>query len=233
MLSLINQKIIALWEKHFNNSDQVYAPLFYGDFNHNGILFVGLNPSFSKKGFSAFLRDTEYSKIDPETFFVWKNILSDPQNIRKCLAIEKIALSSYDGYFKGLRAIAEKTKLPWDHIDIFLYRQTSQAEFLPLIMSGKKLNDFGRDQMELFKDVLIEASPKIIIIINAFASELLREYFKNDLSFEDRYGFHLLTLPTGKKVPIFFSSMLTGQRALDRWSYERLIWHIQQAVKLS
>jgi len=29
-----------------------------------------------------------------------------------------------------------------------------------------------------------------------------------------------------KNVPIFFTSMLTGQRALDNGSFERLIWHI-------
>lgn len=227
----INQKITDLWKKHFGDSDQVYAPLFYGDFNHDGILFVGCNPSFSKKGFSNFLRDTEYKNINPETFFVWKNILSDPKNISTCVAIDRLAFDGYDGYFKGLRAIAEKIKLPWNHIDIFLYRQTSQAQFLPLVMPRNKLNEFGRDQMELFEEVIIEAHPKVIVIINAFASELVRDHFKNNLSFNDTQGFHNLILSTGVKVPIFFSSMLTGQRALDRWSYERLVWHIQQAIK--
>ena len=87
--------------------------------------------------------------------------------------------------------------------------------------------------MELFRDALTEVHPKVIVIINAFASELVREYFKSDLSFDEAQGFHYMTLSTGAKVPILFSSMLTGQRALDRWSYERLVWHIQQAVKLS
>jgi hypothetical protein len=49
--------------------------------------------------------------------------------------------------------------------------------------------------------------------------------------YEER-GFHWLT-KSGKRIPVFFLSMLSGQRSLDRWSYERLIWHIKQAVKIN
>ena len=87
----INKRITELWKKHFGDSDQVYAPIFYKDFNQDSILFVGLNPSFSKKGFRTFLRGTEYENIDPETFFIWKNVLSNPKNIEKCVDIDKHA----------------------------------------------------------------------------------------------------------------------------------------------
>lgn len=33
---------------------------------------------------------------------------------------------------------------------------------------------------------------------------------------------------TYKNNPFFFSSMLTGQRALDNGSFERLVWHIKK-----
>jgi hypothetical protein len=36
-----------------------------------------------------------------------------------------------------------------------------------------------------------------------------------------------------ENIPIFFTSMLTGQRALDKGSYARLIWHIKYALRLS
>ncbi len=36
---------------------------------------------------------------------------------------------------------------------------------------------------------------------------------------------------TYKNIPFFFTSMLTGQRALDIGSFERLIWHINYIKK--
>jgi len=40
----------------------------------------------------------------------------------------------------------------------------------------------------------------------------------------DEYGTFFLE---GTNIPFFFSSMFTGQRALDNGSFERLIWHIK------
>lgn len=34
----------------------------------------------------------------------------------------------------------------------------------------------------------------------------------------------------GNAIPIFFASMLTGQRALDNYSFERLQWHLLQSI---
>lgn len=227
----INEKIATLWEKHFGNSDEVYVPLFYSDFTKDSILFVGLNPSFSKQGFKRLLKGTEYESIDPDKFFKWKNVLSDPAYVEKYVGIDKISYDRYSSYFKILRIIAEKAGAPWEHIDLFLYRHTSQKQFLPLIMTGNKLNEFGKDQIKLFTEVVNVAQPIVIVVINAFGSELVREYFEDDITFDDRFGYHHLVLADGRKVPIFFSSMLTGQRALDRWSQERLVWHIRQAVQ--
>lgn len=43
-------------------------------------------------------------------------------------------------------------------------------------------------------------------------------------------GYHNLVLGS-LKIPLFFSGMLTGQRALDNGSFERLKWHIKKAVE--
>ncbi|MEY3784343.1 MAG: hypothetical protein RLZZ230_665 [Candidatus Parcubacteria bacterium] len=68
------------------------------------------------------------------------------------------------------------------------------------------------------------------VVSNAFGSQVVRDYLKEDLVWDKKKGFHCYT-GMEKKVPVFFTSMLSGQRALDRWSYERLVWHIKQAVK--
>lgn len=114
--------------------------------------------------------------------------------------------------------------------DLFLYKETSQSDFMNRVRSKGKLNEFGMDQIMLFEEILVQIRPRCVVVTNATASEILREYIQDDLSWDSERGFHWFTRG-GKKIPIFFTSMLSGQRALDRWSYERLVWHIGQAVK--
>lgn len=43
-------------------------------------------------------------------------------------------------------------------------------------------------------------------------------------------GFYWSTM-NGRRVPFFFfSGMLTGQRAINNHSLERLIWHVRRAL---
>jgi len=93
-----------------------------------------------------------------------------------------------------------------------------------------KLNQFALDQLAVFKEALHSVNPKCIVVSNAFGSQFVRGYLKEDLVWDKKKGFHWYT-GMEKKVPAFFTSVLSGQRALDRWSYERLVWHVQQTVK--
>lgn len=226
----INSKIITLWNKYFQNDTDVYVPMFYDDFKQGGLLFVGMNPSFSERGFKTILKGTEYEKIDPVSFFKWSNISSKPELINDCINVENYSYANYSQYFGRPVEIAKKVGLDWQHIDLFLYKETSQTSFTNRIMNGGKLNQFGLDQIALFEEVLLAIEPKCIVVANASGSELLREHIKNDLLWDKERGFHWFT-KGGRKIPMLFSSMLSGQRALDRWSYERLKWHIGKAVK--
>ena len=58
----------------------------------------------------------------------------------------------------------------------------------------------------------------------------LPKYWKNKIIFDDKIGTYKITL-NEKSVPVFFSSMLTGQRALDKGSFERLKWHVKNVIK--
>lgn len=228
----INSKIVVLWNKYFQNDLDVYAPLFYDEFKKGGLLFVGMNPSFSARGFRTILQDTEYKEMEPSTFFKWSNISANPKLIDDCIRVENYAYTNYSQYFGRPVEIAKKVGLDWQHIDLFLYKETSQTDFMGRIRDGKKLNQFAFDQIALFEEILVKIEPRCVVITNAFGSELLREHIKNDLLWDEDRGFHWFTRG-GKKIPMFFSSMLSGQRALDRWSYERLVWQIGQAVKVS
>ena len=226
----INSKIVSLWNKYFKNDPDVYAPLFYDEFKKGGLLFIGMNPSFSARGFKTILQNTEYKDMEPTTFFKWSNISSNPKLIDDCIKVENYAYANYLLYFGRPIEISKKVGLDWQHIDLFLYRETSQTDFMNRIMDKGKLNEFALDQIALFEETLLRIEPQCVVITNAFGSELLREYIKNHLVWDKERGFHWFT-KGDKKIPMFFTSMLSGQRSLDRWSYERLVWHIGQSIK--
>ena len=230
----INYDIINLWKKNFNDNYQALGPIFYGKFNKECVLFIGCNPSFSERGFKKILKDTEYEKIDPKDFFKWKKILDNLEyNVNECILIEKIAVKRHD-FFKPLKDIAGLLGLPFQHVDLFLYKQTSQAEFKKRIFKNGNINKFGLDQIAIFRKIISESQPKIIVVANALVAKIIREQFMSSISeFDEKNGFHWFSLSKNKKIPIFFSSMITGQRALDIYSRERLVWHIQQALKVS
>ena len=229
---LINQKIVNIWNKYFSNDPNVYAPIYYDELKKSCLLFVGMNPSFSARGFKTILKDTEYAAIDPTSFFKWQNISSNQDLINDCIRIENYAYKNYISYFGRPIEIAKKIGLDWQHIDLFLYKETSQASFMERIRNKGVLNEFGLDQIRLFEDILVQIQPSCVVVTNAVVSEILREYIKDDLLWDIKRGFHWFTRGS-RRIPIFFTSMLSGQRSLDRWSYERLIWHIGQAVKES
>lgn len=227
--SKINSKIVALWNRYFEGREDVYAPLFYDNLKTDSLLFVGVNPSFSVSGYKSVMKDTEYESLNPGVFFTWKNISSNSKYIDDCIAVERYAKEKYKQYFKRMGDISKAVGLPWYDIDTFLYKETSQKDFVKRIYDKSKLNSFARDQLEIFNEVLESSKPKVIVVANAFASGIIQDEFKDQLSFDEERGYHLLEL-SEVKTPIFFSSMLTGQRALDIGSYERLVWHIKQAV---
>ena len=226
----INSKILSVWKKHFGASDKVYAPIFYDDFKTGGILFIGMNPSFNPRGIRKIMRGTEFEKMDPETFYNWRTAAQDSAHVDDSIRFGRLVHDGY-AFFKRMHEIAKECKTHFQHIDLFVYRQTKQKEFLRLVRDKKRvLNALGRDQLDIFLEALKEIRPAVIVVSNAGSCGIIREYFKDRLSFDDERGFHWLKLD-GTRVPIFFSSMLSGQRALDTGSYERLVWHIKQAVK--
>lgn len=226
----INRKIIAVWNKHFNSRADAYAPSFYDEFKQGGLLFVGMNSSLNFPAFHAATRGTEYEKLDPETFLLWSTTAANPKSVDINAEISRRFLSTYRGFFGRMDEISNAAGLPYQHIDLFLCRQTSQKDFLALVRDKKgNLNEFGRDQLDIFHDAVAIIRPAVIIVSNAGSSAILRKEWAEKFYFDDEKGFHWLDLD-GRNIPIFFSAMLSGG-ALDIGSYERLRWHVAQAVK--
>lgn len=157
-------------------------------------------------------------------FFHWRN--QHLLDFEKAIEIELVAKASYP-YFSKFRDISEYVGLTWEHVDLFFFRETKQADFKDRILNGSKLNEFAQNQLALSSSVIEEIDPKIIAVVNACASELFVDRFS--AAFDENLGHHTIML-NGRTIPVFLGSMLTGQRAMDRYSYQRLRWQIKKAV---
>jgi len=191
----LHKEIINIWDK-YNISERV--PLFYPDLKQQSILFVGLNPSFSLKGFNKSLKGTEYErKLNRlDEFYSYKNLKKD--KIKDYQKIEMYSREKHP-YFNRFREISKEINIDWEHIDLLLIRNTNQKEVEKLIKSNK---DFFDKQIELMIDfVKRQLNPIAIIVENAFASKLIQAEI--NLDFDNNYGTYL----TDKKVPIFYSGM--------------------------
>ncbi|MBV9349792.1 MAG: hypothetical protein JO026_03505 [Patescibacteria group bacterium] len=224
----LNQKILAVWKKHFGTRKDVLAPIFYDNFKQGGILFIGMNPSFNPQGMRKIIRGTQFEKISPDIFYAWHTAATSPDQVDALIRLGRLVHVEY-AFFKRMHEIAKECKTHFQHIDLFVYRQTKQNEFLRLVRDKKRvLNELGQDQLTIFLEALKEICPAVIVVSNAGSCGIIRDYFKSKLTWDEKRGFHWLSLD-GERMPIFFSSMLSGQRALDTGSYERLKWQIRNA----
>jgi len=205
----INKKTKDIWEKYSNLECTRRPRLVFPDLKKNpNILFIGINPAFkdSLDGYS----EEELKQHEIKS-----------KSIKKEEAYP---------YFRPFYDFTEN----WEHIDLFFFRETNQnkaKEYLGC-KKGISLNDFAKEQLNLFIPMLSLISPKTIVVNNAFASDIIKKEFKEliDNSEFEKNGFDKMNV-NGNKIPIFFCGMLSGQRALDRESKRRLIWQINSYLK--
>jgi hypothetical protein len=114
-------------------------------------------------------------------------------------------------------------------------RETNQKN-IESIYSQKNGVDFIFQQLLISKEIIELSKPKVIIVNNSLARKYLGFEKNNDIDvwmglkfkFDETIGtYRVVNNENLKNTPIFFTSMLTGQRALDKGSLERLIWHIK------
>ena len=169
----------------------------------DSILFIGINPSFDEKKNKHF-----------KSFFY---------DVHKSEVLHS--------YFRKFEDIATKTNMQWSHFDLLFLRETNQNNIKQMHndMLGR---EFLNEQLKISKTVIETSQPKIIVISNAFARDLFLHECKFETYFDDTIGTHRIINNTQLEgIPVFFTSMLTGQRALDNGSYERLIWHLKEVLK--
>lgn len=175
------------------------------DIEYNSLMFIGINPSY--------------------------NGIPIPDNL-----FYTNSHGETHKYFKKFIEISFEVGLNWSHLDLLFLRETNQKEVKSL-GEGSLGHIFYDEQLKISKKIIETTKPKIIVVNNTYARDLLHSQSfttpKYDFEFDEKIGTErIVNNEILNGVPIFFTSMLTGQRALDLGSYKRLIWHIKHVMKM-
>ena len=231
-----------------------------------GILFLGMNPSYSEgdesyinkekdiygltynlnniKDVSLGLRNDE--KINKK---YWKPIVDAAvritrENIEMQIMQLKQMLQENTGRKKEdiereLKRLHHKfercrQEVEFCHHDLFFVRETDQKKVLSL---RAKYDDFYKKQLDYSKDIIEKAAPKIIIVINAGAGNLIREELGTDFfgfipgtSWNEDYGVDLIKIG-GREVPIIFTGMLSSTGRINKGTETTLFWNIRHIAR--
>lgn len=218
---LIKDKINALWKEFEDEEYCKFSPNSIAKIPNDRLIFIGINPSMTD---NVKRRLIQKNDINCEFYNLTYDVNVDYR------------------YFKKFFDIADKTGLDWGHIDLLYNRETNQKKVAGLLKTERG-KDFIYKQCMISKIVLDkiinEKKPRIFVVNNTLARQLLGEYHLEkptkksthwigyDFVWNEDLGTYLY-----KNNAFFFTSMLTGQRALDNGSYQRLIWHINLAKNL-
>lgn len=215
-MNQFNEKLIQLWINRPGNITD-YIPQFYPEFPKKKTLVIGLNPSFSERGYNNFLANTRYSDWlrNLNERFSFNYFTNSNPGVEDYIEIEKISQAQYPYYTR----ISEITS-EWLYIDLFHVRVTEQERIRTLI---NRNTDFLIEQLEMTLQYINEIEPKIILVVNGLASNIIRQ--KCNLTFNEAWGTYSMNA-----CPIFLSGMLTGPGAMDKGSFERLRWHFNYVL---
>ena len=145
------------------------------------------------------------------------------------------------GYQK--RGVSTEKDAKYSVLDLFGIVQSTQKVIQDDFLKNP---DNYSEMFDIFLQYVKKVNPKVIIVANAFVRKVLKRdddinfvnqkydnFYKigGDVKFKlernPNYGGYTFTIdPTGEsaRFQLFFSSMLSGQRALDKGSWENLVW---------
>jgi hypothetical protein len=216
----LNKDILALWDSVPITNRGKLIPLLYSHhaLSSGGMVFVGFNPSFNDRvvgnfNFKRFLYRGA-SNVD----YGWLH------------NFEKNAFDHYP-YFTKIKELAVDSGMAVSVLDLFLVRGKNQLDVCSSVLDSRgMLNNFGAAQFAIFKRVLNLCAPKVLVVGNAKASEIIRR--EMDLVWNESGGYYQFPCcQSDLKFPIHLVSMLSGRRPLDRFSLERLKWHVKHSIR--
>lgn len=184
-------------------------PLCAKTTKHDAVLIVGLNPSIAKADEERFVEEYKQKSLSD-----WNDCYEDDNHEHR--------------YFRRFDDLVEGTGYKFTHIDLLYFRKTSSKS--AKWMWGNQ-RSFIIEQIEISVEIINKVSPKAIIVNNAFACDMLREYEEqtqnyNISDFDKKIG----TYWYNETIPIFFSGMIEGTAPMDKGTFERLNWHLKYVL---
>lgn len=184
----------------------------FDDVKNPDILFVGINPSYG-----------------------------GDKDDRKTYCINSLKTS----YFKPFKDILdtinlnESREINWTHLDLLVFRETRQDFITKQLFKNLNGRIFLREQLAVSISLLEYYNPKVIVVSNALARRLIKketgvkelDNLGYTFEFNNDFGTDVISEGILRGTPVFFTSMLSGQRALDTGSRQRLEWHITNVLK--
>jgi hypothetical protein len=224
-------QVIEIWDKYVmllgiiqEGFEYRNSPILPLTVKKEALLFIGINPSYSKSN-NQLLENRVAFYPQP-----WDNQTDNP-------------------YFKRFKEIAAYCDCcEWSHLDLLFIRETDQ-NVIKGLMYDKQGIDFINAQLKISFEIINSVCPKVIVVSNALAAEFfgkMKKEHKNaafekiwmgynldfDTDFDNNLGSYKISI-NGKETPIIFSGMLSGQRALDIGSFERLKWQIKRILEMN
>ena len=224
MKTTLQKRYEEFWRQHYKTFiDFTDIGIELGDFLNDekgGLVFVGVNPSGANKQYynDYFAKEeNKYKRIkeNPQNAVIWYS--PDEQHRKK------------DGFLKAAEKFVQECGYEhYSKLDVFCVVKKNQKDVQLHFELYKKVY---REMFSIFADTIVDIRPKVIVVANAFVRDLfLEEGFDNIIKCErnEDFGGYLASINNGQfETQVYFSSMLSGQRALDVGSRENLIWLIR------
>lgn len=168
--------------------------------------------------------------------FVWHGVAPAREALSRLKDYEVSAETAYKRHFGRysdlcLRAFGSEHQ--WAHLDMFLVRNSSQAEVTRCLWNGaraqKTLRPFFAEQFEQFKWTLKAHQPQVVAIMNRGASNIAkREMMLEPIEDVQPGDYALHRWDQMPEVPFVLGSMLTGKGALKPEPLNLLVAAIQR-----
>jgi hypothetical protein len=137
-------------------------------------------------------------------------------------------------YFHPFEEISDFCQTPWSYMDI-LFDRASRRKRIQLLMESTNGQQFIGAQLAIADRMIRETTPEVIVVCSTMARMLVgikdhlneNRWLGSPLIFDNNIGTY-----RWEDIPVFFSTPLSGTKALDTESYQRLKWHIRTALRM-
>lgn len=226
-----NHRLREIWRTHLASNSWPAPlpklwPLQYHPMEPGKLLFVGLNPSHNQKDNELMAIQVGHG-IDP---LPDERALAVVRHDEESMGLHGGKLHRYYRQFDRFDPAGA-----WNHIDLLAVRHTDQEQMVEAMRLDKEnclAPPFAREQIELAFSLMAELRPPAVVVVNAFGSHFVKGCLAKQnpaFAMDEETGFYWLVID-GRRVPFFFSGMVTGGRPIDNHSLERLIWHVRRAL---